>query len=161
MLGINTHGIPMWLTKRLCDLMISLGKGEKGVFIHPDFQPHMPYQIAPCNSHARHDHHLELQRGDEDYQISKASYFWTKEAIRACALALEEERLGLVSIPVLEFQAGHDAFVTPKEEEKFADKIAKGRLVVVPDSRHEIYRAQNSVLKRYLDIIFDFLSEAD
>ena len=41
-------------------------------------------------------------------------------------------------------------------KKEFIKRIPDGQLVVVPDIRHEIYRAPNSVLQPYLEMIFEF-----
>ena len=40
-------------------------------------------------------------------------------------------------------------------------RIPDGQLVVVPDIRHEIYRAPNSVLQPYLEMIFEFYDSGE
>ena len=57
---------------------------------------------------------------------------------------------------MLLFQAGKDTLVTPGAQKEFIKRIPDGQLVVVPDIRHEIYRAPNSVLQPYLEMIFEF-----
>lgn len=60
--------------------------------------------------------------------------------------------------PVLLFQAGKDTLVTPGAQKEFIKRIPDGQLVVVPDIRHEIYRAPNSVLQPYLEMILNFMT---
>ena len=66
-----------------------------------------------------------------------------------------------VKTPVLLFQAGKDTLVTPGAQKEFIKRIPDGQLVVVPDIRHEIYRAPNSVLQPYLEMIFEFYDSGE
>ena len=50
---------------------------------------------------------------------------------------------------------------TPGAQKKFIKRIPDGQLVVVPDIRHEIYRAPNSVLQPYLEMIFEFYDSGE
>ena len=56
---------------------------------------------------------------------------------------------------------GKDTLVTPGAQKEFIKRIPDGQLVGVPDIRHEIYRAPNSVLQPYLEMIFEFYDSGE
>lgn len=60
-----------------------------------------------------------------------------------------------ISIPVLLFQAELDTLVYPGPQEKFVRRLPKGKLVRVP-AKHEIYRSENLILKKYLGKVIQF-----
>jgi lysophospholipase len=60
---------------------------------------------------------------------------------------------------VLLLQAGRDTTVKPGGQKRFAEKSQNTRMVVIPDSKHEIYNAGAAIRKDYYDIIFGFLEE--
>ena len=59
--------------------------------------------------------------------------------------------------------AGHKVTVWSKFQDEIdaIKRIPDGQLVVVPDIRHEIYRAPNSVLQPYLEMIFEFYDSGE
>ncbi len=154
MLGLDTGGLPVWAASAVCNAMILLGKAEQKLWFQGDYNPEMPFEEDGSASRARFQYYQEIRRGESAYQLSAASYTWTREAIRAGARAVKNA--GKIQVPVLVFQAERDGYVSPKAQERFVARLGRGRLVRVPGSKHEIYRSGNAVLKGYLTRVFTF-----
>jgi lysophospholipase len=65
----------------------------------------------------------------------------------------------LVDTPVLLFQAGNDKTVKPGGQKRFAKKSKNTKLVVITDSKHEIYNGNDIIRKEYYHKIFSFLDK--
>ena len=161
MLGVNLGGVPSWAARVLCDFKVFGGNGKDRLLTQGTFDPEESFSDASCSSEARHDYYMKKRREDESCQTSSGSYEWGREAINAGKFVISKKQAKKVKTPVLLFQAGKDTLVTPGAQKEFIKRIPDGQLVVVPDIRHEIYRAPNSVLQPYLEMIFEFYDSGE
>lgn len=157
MLGLKLGLCPPWAALLLCEANILLGRGGRRLFYQGEFDPQEPFSSSSAGSPQRHAYFQAVRRSDPAFHTSSTSYRWAREAILAGWKAVSKREAAKVKIPVLLFQAGEDTLVTEAAQSKFIRRIADGRLVLVPDSRHEIYRAPNEILARYLTELFRFL----
>lgn len=156
MLGLQTGGLPEWLCLAIFSVPILLGRGDRRVFFHGEFQPDPPFETDCATSRARFDYYQSLRRQEPALQTSAASYSWAREAIRAGRRALAEA--DQIQAPVLLFQAETDTLVTAQAQADFIRRVKNGRLVRVPGSKHEIYRSENTVLAGYWKELLSFLA---
>ena len=161
MFGVNLGGVPSWAARVLCDFKVFGGNGKDRLLTQGTFDPEESFSDASCSSEARHDYYMKKRREDESCQTSSGSYEWGREAINAGKFVISKKQAKKVKTPVLLFQAGKDTLVTPGAQKEFIKRIPDGQLVVVPDIRHEIYRAPNSVLQPYLEMIFEFYDSGE
>lgn len=161
MLGLNLGACPSWAARILCDLKVMKGSGRERLFTQSEFNPEEPFSESSASSEARHDYYQEKRRNDPTYQTCSASYYWGKEAINAGEFVVSSAQAKKVQIPVLLFQAQLDTLVKPAAQERFIRRIARGRLMLVENVRHEIYRAPNEVLEPYLEEVFEFYEGKD
>lgn len=158
MMGLKLGGCPFWAASLLCDINIILGRGDRRLFYQHDFDPKEPFEGSSAGSRARFDYYQAIRCQNPYYQTSSASYRWAREAIRAGRKACRRSKAAKIKIPVLLFQAQEDTLVRPDAQKKFLDRINDGKLVRVPDARHEIYRSSNDVLEPYLIQVIEFFS---
>lgn len=156
MLAIEMGGCPLFAAKAVCDLAKLCGKGSKRLFTQGDFNPDEPFAESCADSEARHNYYHAVRRQTPCYQTSAASYAWGSTAIAAGRKALKRKNISNIHIPVLLFQAEKDGQVKAAAQNRFIRHLKKGRLIVVEQTRHEIYRAGNPVLKPYMEMILDF-----
>lgn len=161
MLGLKLGLCPSWAALLLCEANILLGRGGERLFYQGEFDPQEPFSGSSASSPQRHAYYQAVRRQDPALHTSSASYRWARESILAGWKAVGRRETAKVKIPVLLFQAGEDTLVTEKAQQKFIQRIAGGRLIEVPASRHEIYRAPNEILARYLTEIFRFYDGGD
>ena len=83
----------------------------------------------------------------------------------ACLNRGSSKEIGVrrIRIPVILFQSEHDHLVSKKEQVRFILKLNQNgntyaKLVRVPGTRHEIWGADEKILRGYLGMIFRFLS---
>lgn len=161
MLGLEMGVLPGWIARSFCDIKVLTGKGKERLISHTAFDPEENFEKSSADSRARFAYYHKLRCADESYQTSSASYYWGREAINASTFILSRNQVKKICVPVLLFTAGNETLVNVKNHKLFIDRVANGRQVVVPDTKHEIYRAGNDVLQRYLEEIFDFLEDKE
>ena len=66
-----------------------------------------------------------------------------------------------IEAPVMLFSAGKDNLVSNAAQERFVRKLNKNRpesaeLVKFPESKHEIFNAENTIAEEYWKKVFDF-----
>ena len=159
MLAIWMGACPMVVAKIICDVAKVMGRGKKRLFTQGKFDPDEPFSESCADSEARHCYYHEIRRRTPCYQTSAASYAWGRSAIRAGERAVKKKNASRVTIPVLLCQAGKDRQVKLLPQEKFIKRISKGSLQCYPDTKHEIYRAENAVLGSYMEKIVEFYRE--
>ena len=86
--------------------------------------------------------------------MNAASYGWLHAA--ACLNERLKETESNRSIPVILFQSEHDHLVSKKEQVRFILKLNQNgntdaKLVRVPGTRHEIWGADEKILRGYLE----------
>ena len=64
-----------------------------------------------------------------------------------------------IKTPILLFQAGKDTLVNPEGHNAFIKETNMAKLVVYPESKHEIYNAFWDVRVDYFRRIFEWLEE--
>ena len=103
--------------------------------------------------------------------MSGASFGWLHEAMRLNHF-LQTKAWKQIQTPILLFQAEQDAFVSEKEQQRFAAKLnRKNKPVLIgtgtvpfvqcvrmPNTRHEIFNSDTDILESYWDKIIHFLS---
>ncbi len=120
------------------------------------FDPEESFSDASCSSEARHDYYMKKRREDESCQTSSGSYEWGREAINAGKFVISKKQAKKGEDAGAFISGGKRYARNARAQKEFIKRIPDGQLVVVPDIRHEIYRAPNSVLQPYLEMIFEF-----
>lgn len=156
MLAIHTGPCPLPVAKAVCDVAKLFGRGRKRLFTQGAFKPDMPFAKSCSDSAARYSYYQKKRRQNACYQTSAASYAWGSTAIRAGYQAVNRKNASRVSVPILLCQAGKDRQVRAFAQRKFIRRVQNGTLCVYPESKHELYRADNAVLAPYMKKILEF-----
>ncbi len=149
--------IPPAVTKAMTRSFILAGKQDKRVFVHKGFNPNYSYEESHDTSKARFDYYHKKRLADKLLQTSSASYRWVDESIKVAKKNLDKARCAKIKCPVLLFQPEEDRSVISEKENEFISLIPNGRLVKLPDCRHEIYASVDSTVLQYLQSIESFL----
>ncbi len=121
------------------------------------------FERSSSTSRVRYDYYQVKKEKEPLFQMNAASYGWLYAA--ACLNRyLQRDGVRRIQIPVILFQSEHDHLVSKKEQVRFILKLNKNentcaKLVRVPGTRHEIWGADEKILKGYLGMTFRFLSE--
>ncbi|MDO4467613.1 MAG: alpha/beta hydrolase [Bacillota bacterium] len=155
MFEVNRSGIPYGLAKAVANAFCILGKGESPLPGQGSFSSKENFEGSAATCYERYKIYFEKQLQDPFLQSGGPTYQWTKESFRACEQGIKNA--SSISIPVLLFQADKDDFVLPKGQEEFIKRLKNGKLVFVPNTKHEIYLSEDKILFDYLQKIFNFL----
>lgn len=121
------------------------------------------FEKSAAGSRARFEYYKEIRESSPRYQMNAASYGWLKSAGQL-NWYLQSQAWKRILSPVLLFQAGEDAFVSNREQERWLGKLkrrADARLVRVRGVKHEIYNAGEETLVPYWKKIFAFFREGE
>lgn len=159
MLRPKTEPVPWRLAQAIAGISCFLGKKESYVMGQKPYDGLERFAESASTSEARFACYQEKRKAEPLYQINAPSYGWLRNAGRMNRY-LRSKGWRQIAAPVLLFQAERDAFVSLKEQEHFIRKL-KGRgeaqLVKVAGTKHEIYNAEEAVLKGYWEKVFAFL----
>ena len=98
---------------------------------------------------------------DEHYRTYGGSYAWVRAGLRASREQMRRENLAKIKVPVLLFAAGRDHMVDNGAIKRFAEETERTKLFFMPDSRHEIFNADERTRAKYYDEIFRFIKEEE
>lgn len=120
----------------------------------------MAYNFEPnttCVSEARYRYILQKRIANNKYKTSGVTYAWSCAA--DAAIRRLHRNAKKASVPVLIFQAGLDTLVKPGGQEMFARNVADAELVVIKDTKHEIYNAGTITRIEYYKRILEFYNK--
>jgi len=124
---------------------------------HGAFDGIPQFESSSCLSETRYKDIFTKRLQDKNYQTYGASCAWTLASLRAVRKLIKHAKL--VKTPILLFQAGSDTTVKPGGQKRFAAKSKDTKLVVISDSKHEIYNANTIIRKEFYQKIFAFIKE--
>ncbi len=159
MMGLNLGKWPIWTAEMICILKRAMGRGTERIFNQTPFDPEESYENCSASSRARFMYFHGVRLQTPAYQVGGATYYWGQEAIRAGRLTKKRKEVRKIKTPLIMFIAGDDTLVDRRSQDQFMRNLPGGRIFLVPESRHEIYRAKNGTLKNYLGVICQFLDE--
>ncbi|HEX3021088.1 MAG TPA: alpha/beta hydrolase [Lachnospiraceae bacterium] len=157
MLEINLGKLPVSLTW-LVMLFKKVTRKDKGyVPGHKAFNGTPKFARSSCLSEARYNLIFSKRVEEANYQTYGATYAWTFASMRAVRKLQRHAKL--VTTPTLILQAGKDTTVRNGGQNRFAKKSINTTLVVVPDSKHEIFNGNSRMREEYFEKIFLFLDD--
>ncbi len=157
MLEINCGGAPKLLAKTLALLGCAFGLGRKFFIGCKPYCPKEDFKSSASDCRERYMYYYKIQKKHTEFHNGGASFHWAKEAFSACDKMIMPKNCGKLSLPIILFQSGNDAFVSPGGQEKFIRNIPDGTIVRLPRVKHEIYMADDETLSLYWAAVFDFL----
>ncbi|MBQ8306238.1 MAG: alpha/beta hydrolase [Blautia sp.] len=158
MLELNTGGTPVWAAAAYSNLMRLLGRGKAYMPGSAPFSGKEDFANSASNCRERYLYWLSRQRKHPEFQMCVSAIATGIQFLRLTREATLPENCAKVKAQVLLFQAGHDTFVSPGGQDTFIRQIGKkGRIVRMPDAKHEIYLSKNEDLRRYWEEILAFL----
>lgn len=158
MIEVNTGSVPAWIAK-----IIAYGASItpfKNDYIagQGTYDGSYDFEGSGTSSQARYDYYFDIQSNTELFQMNGGSYHWLKECFWATHLMRKESEASKVTIPVLLFQAGQDAYVGNDGEDTFASYAKNCTVVRYENGKHEMFRECDNIQIPYLIETFDFLS---
>ena len=90
-----------------------------------------------------------LMAADPEAVIGDPTIGWINAAFRLMADFADGEYPRLVLTPMLVFSAGDDRVVDSRAVERFAQRLKAGRVIAIPNARHEILMERDSVRSQF------------
>lgn len=157
MLEIDLGKTPAWIVWLVMLYKKLVRADEDYVSGHGAFDGIPHFETSSCLSEARYHHILSKRLQDTNYQTWGASCAWILASLRAVRKL--QKHAGVVKTPILLFQAGKDTAVKPGGQLRFAKKSKNTKIVLMPDSKHEIYNANTKIRKEFYEKIFAFFDD--
>ena len=154
-----TGSFPWFVTRIVCWLFVRIGKKFNYAPGQRPYDGKEHFEESASTSQARYDYYNEIRKSDRKCQMNAATYGWLYACVRLSTY-LRKKGWKKMTAPVLLFQADNETFVINPQQDAFIEKLKKrgvsARLIHVPKTKHEIWRADDDTLEGYLDEIFRF-----
>lgn len=155
MLQINFGKTPNFVAKSYSRLGTLFGKGSALAIGETSFSGKYDFENASTSSKARYDYYYNKLQNNKNLQNGGASIKWINEALKITDEATKKSNIKKIKTRTLLFQAGNDHYVKASGQEKLT-KNANITLIRISNSKHEIYRETDSILRPYLFTVLDF-----
>jgi len=156
MFSINIGALPVWLAKLVARLQIKRKKGNEFAIGQHGYDGNEKFEESCSLSEARFRYIAKKRDENVNCHTSGGTYSWALASLLAQKKAVSSENAAKITIPVLLFQAGNDTMVRPKGQEKFVKQCKTAEMVIVTDSKHEIYNADETIQQAFFEEIIDF-----
>ena len=161
MIACQRGGLPYFVGKAMCRGMKMIGKGKERIFMFKPFAGPEDFATSCASGRERFDWYDALRVATPEFQNNSPSYSWTLNALGISQKLLFPGAAEKITIPVMLYGAEDDNQVIPKAQEMFIRRLKKGKMKVVPGSKHEIYRSPDAVLFPWWKEILGFFAEGN
>ena len=154
--------VPWHDARTIATAFCKAGQAKRYVAGQKPYSGPRRFENSSSTSRVRYEYYRAKKEKEPLFQMNAASYGWLHAA--ACLNRdLQRDGVRRIQIPVILFQSEHDHLVSKKEQVRFILKLNQNgntyaKLVRVPGTRHEIWGADEKILRGYLGMIFRFLS---
>lgn len=163
MCAMQTGKYPRFAARLLAEFCCLAGKGKCFATLagQQGFSETPQFEGSSCLSRERYDYMFQKRLLEEHYRTYGGSYAWVRAGLRASREQMRRENLAKIKVPVLLFAAGRDHMVDNGAIKRFAEETERTKLFFMPDSRHEIFNADERTRAKYYDEIFRFIKEKE
>lgn len=160
MIRPSTGGVPWAVAKMIVFVMCVLGREKSYVVGQHAYDGTETFGESCATSYGRWAWYKNKTDAEPLYQTCAASYGWLREAIRLNRF-LMRDAWKRIEAPVLLIQAAEETFVSKEQQELFVRKLAasvpaSARIECIPDTKHEVFRADDETVGRYIEGCLDF-----
>ena len=149
--------IPTLGAEAISYYMVKTGRGEEYITGQRPFSKTPSFEESSCSSRERYEYYFNKKLACPELQNNAGSYSWLFESLKVIRQIEKEKRK--IQIPVCIFTAEYDNLVSRRGQIDLAERIPDSCLVLVEDTKHEIYMAPSKIQKQYWRYIFRFLKE--
>lgn len=118
------------------------------------FNPNETVESSSAMDRDRYEYQMNQRIADPDYQMGGGTYGWACAAHKACDRIMD--RVRSIQTPILLCQAGKDRLVRLEGQNAFDRACDKVTLLVFPDSKHEIYHAEDEIREKYFASVISY-----
>ena len=158
MLDLDSGGTPAWVLVLYARLMHLVGRGTRYLPGAQPFSDQPDFENSCTNSRARYDSYFRVMLQHRDMQTSASSLDTAYSFLKLTRFAREKKNVDRIRARVCMMQAGKDGLVPPEGQNDFMEKLgARGKKIVIPEAKHEIYRCSDRDMAQYWPAVFAFL----
>lgn len=163
MMGIKCGKYPASLVRMVAGFKVRNGKKFQYAKGHHAYDGVYKFEKSQGLSEPRYAYTYAYRSTNEEYQTNAPSYGWMYQSLRACRRILNPIWTKYIQADVLLLQAGKDKVVKNKAQDKFLDRLPKGRgtRIIYEDSKHEIFMDSTEKIEIYWNQIFDYLESSN
>ena len=159
MLEMDSGNTPLWLAKAYTKARLAGKQDQKYMPGSHIFSGEDDFNNSCTDCRERYLYWLQEQRADIRLQMCVPSVRSAYEFLKLTKEAVSPENCAKIKARVLLFQAGRENMVKPHGQETFIRQLGdKGSLILMKESKHEIYACRTRELQEYWEKILDFLS---
>lgn len=162
MIRPRTGPVPWPLAQGIARAVCAFGGAKAYVAGQRPYSGSESFEESAADSRARFEYYKAIRENNPHCQMSAASYGWLKSA-GDLNRYLQARAWKEIKAPVLLLQAGADAFVSNREQDRFIRKLKRrGRAerLRIDGAKHELYNMEEKACARYWKAIFSFLQES-
>ena len=138
--------------------MVKTGRGRCYIAGQTPFPGEAAFQESSSSSKERYEYYFHKKLKNKELQNNAGSYSWLYESIKIVKKIQKEKRK--IQIPICIFSAEKDELVKRAGQLAIAKKTPDSQVVLVPESKHEIYMAPARIQRQYWRYIFHFLKDS-
>lgn len=157
MIEIETGHMPIFIDELLCRIMVIIGRSDAYIPGSGPFSGDPDYSASGAANLTRYEYSFDMIKKEPLFQTSGTTYRTSLELIKICRQSLDPQKCSQIKTPVLLLTAGNDTWVKNRGQKKLSGLLADCTTESFPGVKHELYTADDSVLTRYWQLIFDFL----
>lgn len=151
-------GMPVAVAGTVAKLLCAFGGKKISAPGRCVFDENQTFSQSDATSMARFDYYHEKRKKEPLYQTSGPSFGWVKASIEARNKILSAKSKSDFGAELLILLPKEDRQLLHSYTKKFAD-ITDTKIKKIKDSKHEIFMSDDKTLSRYMNEIFDFLSD--
>lgn len=140
-----------------CNTACLFGSGKRKIPKMRVPDGNKPFEYSSSLSRARYDDYNTLCKASPELFGGAPTFSWTREAMRVTKCILKKGAPESISIPVRVYSAEFDHLVDNDAQQKFIARVPQGKLVFIPQCKHEIYGANDEILHPFLENLIGFL----
>lgn len=159
MLALSIRPLPVPCAIALGHIMTLLHRSENYAPGQHAFSPGRNFEKSGCSCPERFYYYQEKRESFPCFQNSGSSYGWAYHSLNACRLITQKKNCNKITAPVLVFRSLDDSVVAPSGILRFVKNTPSSKQINFEGSRHEIYNSPASILKKYYQEIFKFLTQ--
>ena len=156
MLEMKSGKVPVPVTTAFVKFLLLLGKGKDYLPGSVPFNGIADFADSCSNCEPRYLYWFQETAANVKNQMCVPALRTTLEFLRITQEATKPENCRKVRAKVLMMQAGRDLLVGAGGQEAFISRISDGRIVRLPEAKHEIYMGKDEDLEKYWTEILAF-----
>ena len=157
MFGMQTGKYPRLAAKAVARVHVKTGRGEQYAAGQHGFTGIENYEHSSSVSLERYRYVFRKRMENPRYQTYGGTYQWVLASLQADERLMRKSNLEQIRIPILLFDAGLDHMLQNRAIREFARRTRQTRLIEMPQAKHEIFNAGETVRRKYYSAIFRFL----